>query len=817
MAGKRKAPSGATGSTGGATKRPPGRPGTAEKSVRKPKKPKTWKTRLKRAALYTVVAGVVFALLGVGAFAFLYSTTDIPEANEAFETQTTYVYYQDGKSEIGQFAVQNRDVIGYDEIPQDMKDAVVAAENRSFWSDNGIDVKGIARAAFSNASGNATQGASTITQQYVKILYLSQERSYTRKVKEAILSLKLQRTMSKKEILAGYLNTIYFGRGAYGVQAAAEAFFKKSASELTLQECAVLASVINNPTRFDADNGKDSRKALRERYRYVLEGMAESGDITADEATQASRKLPTFPPVTTDSTYGGQKGHVLSLVKDQLLGLTNAATSEPFTEGEIDGGGLRITTTFTKQAMQAAEDGVAAVRPEGFSDKELHVGVASVEPGTGALRGMYAGQDYLDSQINWAIAGGQAGSSLKPFAVTAALESGFSLKDTFEGNSPFELPDGTEIRNQGDTDYGSSVSLLKATEDSINTAFVDLTDSIPDGPQKVMDTMNVMGIPRAPGPGKHDYGIPKTTPGLEPFLGIALGSATVSPINMANAYGTIAAGGRFASPYVIDKVVNADGETLYDHRVSDQQVIKADDGIESSDGEPIAGSDIAADVSYAMQQVVQSGSGTAALSLGRPAAGKTGTSTNDQDDVVSSWFTGFTPQLATSVMYVRGKGNGKLDGWLPSYFGGSYPAETWTSIMEKALDGTDVEDFPEPAYVDGEAPDDGHSPTPTYTPPPSTPKPTQRPTQRPTDTQVVPTPTIPTQEPTTQQPTPTPTPTPVVPTPTPTPTPEPPVVTPTPTPTPTPVTPTTPAAATATPAARMLSVMTASWLGRLFW
>jgi membrane peptidoglycan carboxypeptidase len=827
VAGKRKAASGATGSTGAATRRPgskpggkPGStPGKAEKSVRKPKKPKTWKTRLKRAALYTVVAGVVFALLGVGAFAFLYTTTDIPEANDAFETQTTYVYYQDGKSEIGQFAVQNRDVIGYDEIPQDMKDAVVAAENRSFWTDNGIDVKGIARAAFSNASGNATQGASTITQQYVKILYLSQERSYTRKVKEAILSLKLQRTMSKKEILAGYLNTIYFGRGAYGVQAAAEAFFGKEASELSLQEAAVLASVINNPTRFDPDNGKDSRKALRERYRYVLGGMAETGDITADEAEEASRKLPKFAEVRTESTYGGQKGHVLSLVKDQLLGLTNASTSAPFTDSEIDGGGLRITTTFTKQAMDAAAEGVAAVRPEGFSDKELHVGVASVEPGTGAVRGMYGGQDYLDSQINWAVAGGQAGSSLKPFALTAGLESGFSLKDTFEGNSPYELPDGTEIRNQGDTDYGSAVSLTKATEDSINTAFVDLTESIPDGPQKVMDTMNAMGIPRAPGPGKHDYGIPTSTPGLQPFLGIALGSATVSPINMANAYGTIAAGGRFSSPYVIDKVVSADGETLYDHRQSDQQVVEADEGIED-DGEPITGEEITSDVSYAMQQVVQSGSGTAALSLGRPAAGKTGTSTNDQDDVVSSWFTGFTPQLATSVMYVRGKGNGKLDGWLPSYFGGTYPAETWTEVMKAALDGTDVEDFPEPAFVDGEAPDDGHTPTPTQAPPPppSSPKPTQKPTQRPTDPQDVPSPTIPTQEPTTQAPPtqapPTPeVPTPVVPTPTPTPTPEPPPATPTQPQQPAPTTP----LSTASPAVRVLSAMTGSWFGRLFW
>ena len=193
------------------------------------------------------------------AFVLLYRAIDIPDPNADFETKTSFVYYADGKTEVGSFATQNRDSIPLDEMPQDIKDAVVAAENRTFWTDNGIDPKGILRAVFNNAPGNAQQGASTITQQYVKILYLTQERSYTRKLKEAILSLKLQREQSKSEILEGYLNTIYFGRGAYGVQAAAEAYFDKDAKDLTLKESAVLASVINNPTGFDPDNGKDAR------------------------------------------------------------------------------------------------------------------------------------------------------------------------------------------------------------------------------------------------------------------------------------------------------------------------------------------------------------------------------------------------------------------------------------------------------------------------------------------------------------------------------------------------------------------------------
>jgi membrane peptidoglycan carboxypeptidase len=491
----------------------------------------------------------------------------------------------------------------------------------------------------------------------------------------------------------------------------------------------------------------------------VLDGMANAKKITTDEAQQAERKLPKFDFGEPNDQYGGQKGHVLNMVKDELETLTRKDNGELFTADEIDGGGLRITTTFTQKAMDAAAAGVNEVRPEGkqFSDKDLHIAVASVDVPTGAVKGIFGGQDFLDSQINWAISGGQAGSSVKPFALAAGLKAGFSLKDTFSGNSPFELEDGTAIRNEGDNDYGSAVNLLQATEDSINTAFTDLTVSIPDGPQKVLEMMNAMGLPPNKGPGKH-YGFPRASAGLDPFPSITLGSATISPINMANGYATIANGGRFHAPYIIEKVESKDGEVLYDHSVSDKQAI-----------DEAQGSDIAADVSYALQQVVQSGTGTAALGINRPAAGKTGTATNSLDQVDSAWFTGYTPQLSTSVMYVRGKGNEQLDGWLPSYFGGDYPADTWTAVMNRDMEGVEVQDFPPPANVDGEAPVDGHTPTlppkPTKQPTPTdTPSNTGRPTKTPTH---VPTPTQPTQAPTSEVPTTAPPPTPTdIPTPT---------------------------------------------------
>ncbi|WP_240771001.1 transglycosylase domain-containing protein [Nocardioides sp. GY 10113] len=702
----------------------------------KQKTPKTWKTRLRSVLRWGLVCFLVLSLIGVGVFIYAYRSIDIPNANAEFLTETTHVYYADGETDLGQFAIQRRDAIDYDEMPQSIKDAVVASENRTFWTDKGIDPRGIVRAAFSNAKGGSTQGASTITQQYVKILYLTQDRTWTRKIKEAFLSLKVQNQLSKEDVLEGYLNTIYFGRGAYGIQAASQAYFDKDAADLSLRESAFLASVLNNPYYLDPANGKESRQAVRARYEYTLGGMLEMETISQQQYDRAVKRLPKFPKIASNSQYGGQKGHVLSMVRSELLELG-------FSEDEINGGGLRVTTTFTPQAMKAAEQGVLDVRPEGFSDKELHVGVASVEPGTGAVRGLYGGQDYLDSQINWAVAGGQAGSTFKAFAVAAGIKAGFSLKDTFDGNSPYELPDGKFVENQGDHDYGR-VNLITATERSANTAFIDMTLSMgSQGPEEIVEMANAMGVPPIE-PASDPYGFPTSSPGLNANTGVSLGSQTVSPINMANGYATIANKGVAADAYIIDKVVDRDGVIRYQHKVSTHRAMSED---------------IAADVSYALQQVVEGSNGTGrrALALGRPAGGKTGTATVTGGDVSSAWFAGFTPQMSTAVMYVRGDGNDKLDGWLPSYYGGDFPTETWVAVMAATLEGEPIEDLPEPVYVDGEAPTDGHEPAPTRTPKPK-PSQAEEPTQGPS-TSKAPEPTT-SAPPTTEAPEPSDTPTP---------------------------------------------------------
>ncbi len=673
----------------------------------------------RRLLKWGLLTGLVFFLLGTAAFAYGYMATDIPDPNEDFQTETTIVYYANGKTELGRFAEQNRTSVSLSDVPAHVQAAVIAAEDRTFYTNRGIDPKGILRAAFSNAQGNATQGASTITQQYVKIFYLSTERSLSRKVKEAFLSLKLQQTQSKNEILQGYLNTIYFGRGAYGVQAAAQAYFDKDAKDLDVREGAVLASILNSPNNLDPSNGRDAKDELFSRYRYVIDGMVDMGELDPGEGGQLRERLPKFPRVVENDSLGGQRGYMLEMVKKELR-------EQGFGDAEIEGGGLRVTTTFTRKAMRASTRAVLANRPKGL--KGLHVATASVDPRNGALRGFFAGQDYLRSNggTNWAVAGGAPGSSFKPFALTAGMRDGYSLESTFEGNSPLEVGD-TEFENQGEdggSDYGSAVTLLKATEDSINTAYVDLTLSMDRGPQAVVDTAV-------------DMGVPEDSTDLRPEAGVALGSAIVNPIDMANSYGTIADAGQAKDWYVLNRVRSAEGEVRYTHQREKRRVFSAD---------------IASDVSYALQQVAAVGSGTNANTVGRPIAGKTGTATNDNGNIRSSWFVGYTPQLSTAVMYVRGKGQAPLDGFMPTFYGGEYPARTWATLTENALQGAPVMEFPEPARLDATnedhvapppppAPEPSRAPSPTKRPKPSrTPQPSQTASPTPTETPSVPPP-----------------------------------------------------------------------------
>jgi membrane peptidoglycan carboxypeptidase len=644
-----------------------------------------WRRLLSWKAAGLGVLGLgILGILGVGV---AFAMTDIPEANDFSRSQATIVYWNDGTTELGRFSAENRESVGIEEIPQHVQRAVIAAEDRSFYENSGFDPVGIARAAWSSLrGGEITGGGSGITQQYVKNYYLTQERTLTRKIRELFIAVKIDQQMDKDQILQDYLNTIWFGRGTYGVQTAAKSYFGKPISELTLEEGAALAAILRSPGNYDPTLGEENLQRFTERFRYVLDGMVEKGWL--DEATAAAAVPPTILPEVKSNTFGGPNGYLLQQVQQELedVGIEPA---------EIETGGLRVVTTFDAKAQQAA---IAAVQQEAPTEnvEHLHIGLAAVVPGDGAVVAMYGGPDAVQQSFNDAIdAFPQAGSTVKPFTLTAAFENDISLKSRFWGNSPLEDPAlGKPVNNEGDRDYGENVDLLYATENSINTAFVDLTLQL--GPDKVMDAMVRAGIPSdAPG----------LAPDGRPNGRITLGTASISPVQMADAYATIAAQGRQADWYTVRKVTDLSGAVRHEVQPAPEQVIQPE---------------VTAEVTYAMTQVVENGTGREARALDRPVAGKTG-----QAEDLGSWFSGFTPQLAASVAYFKTDyaaetptmlsldGTGGLD----TFAGGAYPARTWTAFMKAALDGVEVVEFPERSEI-GE--DLNPTPTPTPTPTPET-------------------------------------------------------------------------------------------------
>jgi len=628
-----------------------------------------WWSKTLRWILFLGVSGI---LAGALTFFILYRAIAIPDPNADFLTQTTTVYYSDGKHKIGTFANQDRESIPLSDIPASMQAAAIAAEDRTFYDNRGIDFKGILRAVRDNTtSGEIQGGGSTITQQYVKILYLTQEQSYKRKVKEAILSIKIHNQLSKKEILEGYLNTIYFGNGAYGVQVASQTYFGKPASKMDYAESALLATIINSPSYYDP-YAEGAKERIMPRFGYVLDGMVKSGAITSEEREKYRDTLPKIAKKKISNRFGGTNGYLLDMVKKEMV------NDLDFGSSQVDGGGYKIITTFDYDRQKEA---VAAVKQNKPDKKELNTSLVSVEPGTGAVQALYGGPDFVEKPFNWATEGTQPGSTFKVFAVVAALEDGYGLKTQLDGNSPIKVG-AARIENQGDSGGASfgKVSLERATQKSINTAFVDLTlqmgkDNVEVGAQKVLDAAVEAGIPQS------------VADKIEPVAVTSLGYAPVAPIDMANAYATIAAGGKKADWFVVDSVSRG-GEEVYKHQVKTEQTIDKD---------------VAGDVIKAMRSVVSGGTGTNGRTI-CPTAGKTGTATAGEtvQHVSSSWFAGFTPKLATTVMYNRGVGNEDLEGYMLPFYGGTIPAQTFRSYMNPALEGTDCGTFVSPGNIKAE-------------------------------------------------------------------------------------------------------------------
>jgi membrane peptidoglycan carboxypeptidase len=563
---------------------------------------------------------------------------------------------------MGRLGDATRRSVALNQIPIDVQRAVLAAEDRAFYEHGGVSPLGIGRALVNNVTGGSTQGGSTITQQYAKNAFLTQERSWDRKIKEALLSFKLETVVSKDEILGNYLNTIYFGRGAYGIEAASIAYFGVPVSELDVAQGAVLAAIIKSPSGLAPEN--DSA-ALEARWNYVLDGMVEQGWLKPKQ--RKNLDFPKIKKLKARDRLGGQTGFMMTMIENELRELG-------FDETETQRGGLRITSTFDKDAEKAATAAVKKAGPTSGTDG-LRIGLAAVRPETGEVVAIYGGKNFIDDQINNATRPfAQAGSTFKPFALAAATEKEVPLSSMWNGDSPATV-DGYTFNNYGNKSYGQ-VNLLQATENSINSAYVDLESSI--GVKSVAEAALRAGIPA-------------DTPGLNLKnldLTFVLGTASPSGLDMASAYSTFAARGTRSQPTVVKKVVGPNEGLLYEFNPKTN----------SAFDKPVADT-----VTYALTQVVQKGTGFAAQALGRPAAAKTGTT----DDNKSAWFVGYTPQLATAVLMAKETSDGTPismsgTGGLSTVTGGSFPAAIWTAFMTAALDGKPVREFAPPP--DGSVP-----------------------------------------------------------------------------------------------------------------
>jgi membrane peptidoglycan carboxypeptidase len=637
------------------SKRSQGGDGPSRPPARRPAPRKAAPERRRRHWLrWTLLAAVGLVLLAVGGFAVALARTTVPSPNDLTTSEATIVYWADGQTELGRLGDSTRRSIPLSDVPLDVQHAVLAAEDRGFYDHGGVSPVGIVRALWNNVTGGSTQGGSTITQQYAKNAFLTQARTWDRKVREILLATKLETVVSKDEILGNYLNTIYFGRGADGIEAASIAYFGVPTSELSVEQGAVLAAIIKSPSGLAPE--KDL-PGLQARWNYVMDGMVDQGWLTAKQ--RADAQFPKIKKLKAKDRLGGQTGFMLTMVEQRLLDLG-------FDETEIQRGGLRVTSTFDQDAQKAATAAVRKVGPKTGTDG-LRIGLAAVRPGTGEVVAIYGGPDFVTDQINNATREfAQAGSTFKPFALAAATERGVDMNSIWPGNSPATVDDYT-FNNYGNKSYGD-VTLLKATEDSINSAYVNLESDI--GVDAVADAAIRAGVPA-------------DTPGLDNRnLTFVLGTSSPSALTMADAYATFAARGDRVSPTTVTRVVGANDGLLYDYQPRATSAFDPD---------------TVDTVTWALGKVVTDGTGSAALALGRPAAGKTGTT----DDNKSAWFVGYTPQLAVAVLMAKEDSAGipvsmAGTGGLETVTGGSYPAAIWTSFMKAALDGLPALDFPAP-------------------------------------------------------------------------------------------------------------------------
>ncbi len=616
---------------------------------------------------------LVLGVLGLASFTFgliQAVASEIPACDPAnrHETENGYIYARNGETILAVLrGDENRVLVSSEEISPWMKQAAVGIEDRRFYEHRGVDVRGITRALWADIRNKGVvQGGSTITQQLIKNACIKNERTLARKVREAALAWQLEQKWRKDRILTAYLNTIYFGNGAYGVQQAARIYFKKAADALTLPEAALLAGIPADPSSYDP---VAHPQRARERRAVVLRSLFEQAKVSPREYKRALQAPMPKPAEVEQPGTQGQAPYFANYVKEQLIAAYGAR--------KVLGSGMRVKTTIDLDLQATAREAVAKwLPPDGEGPTAALV---ALDARTGAVLAMVGGENFHRSQFNLAVQGErQPGSSFKPFVLAAALREGIAPSTTFVSREvTIPLGDRLWVVHNYEEDYLGRITLDQATTHSDNSVYAQLTQLV--GPRNVVRVAHSLGI-ESP---------------LNSYFAIGLGAEAVNPLEMARAFSAFANGGSRIDgsllknrPRVVDCFLDSDNKCERPNRPTPRRVLAPNE---------------AAVVNLLLQHVVQSGTGRRAALPDRPVAGKTGTTENYGD----AWFVGYTPQLVTAVWvgYPNNLVPMLKDFHGDAVAGGTYPALIWKSFMERATKQLDLtpQSFEPPEAISGSA------------------------------------------------------------------------------------------------------------------
>ena len=633
---------------------------------------------LATASLLVVGAGLIAATSAIA----LAIDWDIPEGREL--KGPAVIHDADGKVLARLKAEVEYRPRKLDEISVHLRNAVIATEDRRFYEHQGVDPVSVARAVWSNIrSGGIREGGSTLTQQYVKTVYLDRRQTLYRKIREALISLQLEKERSKDEILEAYLNQVYFGEGAYGAEAAARTYFGKTAAQLNRREAATLASVLSAPT---ALSPRKDHKAARARRDVVLDEMVLGGFLTPEERDRAARrKVKVITPAKPNTVAP----YFVEEVREQLLA--------EYGDDAVYNGGLRVTTTLDRDRQAALEEHVRRNLP---SSHRLDAGVAAVDPQTGDIIAAYSGRSFRRSQVDLALGRGTdgrpSGSTFKVFALATALEEGKTLSSTWPAPGQVTIGGWSPSGSGG---CGSPCTLLEATARSSNTVYAQVAEDV--GANDFTQMARRLGV-------RQRF--------RDPYLPEVLGTSDVTPLDMASALATLANDGVACPARVITQVRDADGTNRPppDPRQPGRKERQAIADRLAQLGYRFGGEDhgrcyraiapsVARTATQALEAVVDRGTGTRAK-IGRPQAGKTGTSQRNQE----AWFIGYTPDLAMAVAFFDRDAQRTLAG-IPGCsgvcFGGDLPAAIWRDAARALLAGVKKADFKDPGRDERRFPD----------------------------------------------------------------------------------------------------------------